>query len=371
MFCEYPVHSLNYDDLKLQRFTSGAMVRTEGGFHLVADPFRNPIQSLSGALSPVGSLMDKLKVALLRNRLIGKSVEEIFSEPEERLTTYLLNTGGFSQNMIDRFFRPFYQGIFLSSLDEQSSTMFQFLFKMFSSAPASIPSEGIGAAPRQIAASLPKHLVQITLNTPVLNIQQSKVILPQNQSVSAESVIIATDGCVAAELLNSKISKPKSRGSFCLYFTSPNPPPITKPLLILNGERDGLVNNMFFPSSVSPSYAPTGQILISTTIVEDLHSAATTEQRKEAVLDQMTQWYGSKEVSQWKFLKEYHIPHSQPAQVPPNESFDKNPEIEPGLFVCGDHRNTPTVNGAIASGLRAADAVLKTLDRKKNMVAAV
>jgi hypothetical protein len=33
--------------------------------------------------------------------------------------------------MVDRFFRPFFQGIFLSALNLQSSRMFEFVFKMF------------------------------------------------------------------------------------------------------------------------------------------------------------------------------------------------------------------------------------------------
>lgn len=51
---------------------------------------------------------------------------------------------------------PFEQGIFLSPLAEQSSRMFDFVFKMFAVGYASLPEGGMGEVPRQIAAELPE-----------------------------------------------------------------------------------------------------------------------------------------------------------------------------------------------------------------------
>lgn len=50
----------------------------------------------------------------------------------------------------------FSQGIFLSPLEEQSSRMFEFVFKMFSVGAASLPEGGMGQVPLQIAADLPE-----------------------------------------------------------------------------------------------------------------------------------------------------------------------------------------------------------------------
>lgn len=47
------------------------------------------------------------------------------------------------------------QGIFLSPLREQSSRMFEFVFKMFAVGSASLPDGGMGQVPEQIAADLP------------------------------------------------------------------------------------------------------------------------------------------------------------------------------------------------------------------------
>lgn len=48
------------------------------------------------------------------------------------------------------------QGIFLSPLKEQSSLLFNFVFKMFSVGSASLPEGGMGEVPKQIAADLPE-----------------------------------------------------------------------------------------------------------------------------------------------------------------------------------------------------------------------
>lgn len=61
---QYPMarRELDYSDLRLAQFRPGAFVFTDGGLHLVADPFRRPQDLLQGLAAPVGSLLDKAKV---------------------------------------------------------------------------------------------------------------------------------------------------------------------------------------------------------------------------------------------------------------------------------------------------------------------
>lgn len=267
----------------------------------------------------------------------------------------------FSPSFVSAFFRPFYQGIFLAPLQEQSAAMFSFVFKMFASAPASLPAAGIGAISRQLADILPASLVEIRCNTPVSHIEAGKVTLGERSSslLEAPVVIVATEGPEAARLLHGDIVS-TSRGSICVYFTKDGPAPLKKPLLVLNGdENDGPVNNMFFPSTVAPSYAPPGTTLISTTIVGDELNQPDKE-LESAVRAQMTAWFGQEEVSQWNFLRAYRIPHSQTPQLP-DFNFERSSIVGDGIFVCGDHRDTPTLNGAISSGQAAAREAIKYL----------
>ena len=56
----------------------------------------------------------------------------------------------------------------------------------------------------------------------------------------------------------------------------------------------------------------------------------------------------------------YRIPYSQPVQAPPTD-LERPVSLGGGLFVCGDHRESATHDGALRSGRRAAEAVLAEL----------
>jgi protoporphyrinogen oxidase len=330
----------------------------------VADPFRAPLRALSGVLAPVGSLVDKLRVAMLRLSVTAASSDELLAGgvgTSKKSTEEYLGER-FTPDMIDKFFRPFYQGIFLAPLGEQSARMFAFVFQMFSQAPAALPARGIGAVADQLAASLPRDLVSIELNQKVSSLSDT----------NADVVIVATDGPSAARLLadvaSANVEDPGSRGSICLYFSSNSPAPIQAPILVLNGNGGGsgsdggVVNNMFFPTNVCDTYAPPGRTLISTTIVGD-ELGKSDEELEALVRSQMSQWFGDAEVERWSFIRSYRIPHSQPFQHPEAE-FEKPARsmVSPGLFVCGDYRNTPTFNGALVSGRLAAEEAINYLE---------
>jgi Flavin containing amine oxidoreductase len=64
----------------------------------------------------------------------------------------------------------------------------------------------------------------------------------------------------------------------------------------------------------------------------------------------------------WRHLETYRIPHAQPALPPGTLDPPERPvRLRPGRYVCGDHRDNASINGALASGRRAADAVLEDL----------
>ena len=58
----------------------------------------------------------------------------------------------------------------------------------------------------------------------------------------------------------------------------------------------------------------------------------------------------------WEHLRTDVIPHGQPAQTPPF-SPRRRVALGEGLFVCGDHRDTASIQGAMFSGERTALAV--------------
>lgn len=77
----------------------------------------------------------------------------------------------------------------------------------------------------------------------------------------------------------------------------------------------------------------------------------------QKVRSDLAAWFGESTVSKLRHLKTYRIPFAQPAQEPPT-NLRQSAVAGEGLFVCGDHRTAATLEGAIASGLDAAAAVL-------------
>ena len=129
---------LDYPALQLQSFEPGALVRINGKFHRVSDPWRRPSEAMSTLMAPIGSVSDKLDLGKLRAKLSGDSQED--PQAGQISTMQYLRDFGFSSAMIDSFFRPFLGGIFLERELLTSSRMFEFVFRMFSSGEAS-PSQ--------------------------------------------------------------------------------------------------------------------------------------------------------------------------------------------------------------------------------------
>src|SRR5450631_1357053 len=145
--------ALDYEGLHLRRFLPGALVWHGGRFHRFADPFREPVAAMNLLFDPIISVMDKVHVARLRSDVCRLKNEKCFEQPESTSIAFL-KSYGFSEKIIQRFFVPFFGGVFLENDLVTSSRYFEFLFKMFSAGSVCIPSRGIEEIPRQLAASL-------------------------------------------------------------------------------------------------------------------------------------------------------------------------------------------------------------------------
>jgi hypothetical protein len=136
-----------------------------------------------------------------------------------------------------------------------------------------------------------------------------------------------------------------------LYHAAPRPP-LDEPILLLDGERELIVNTVVL-TAAAPGYAPAGQSLVSTSVLGADHELAELERRVRARLAVL---YDTDTIG-WRHLASYPIRAAVPAQRPPLR-LRRPVRLRPGLFVCGDHRDTSSIQGAVVSGHRAARAVL-------------
>lgn len=330
--------------LDLHRFEPGALVRYEGRFHRVVDPWRRPFRALASVFSPIGSLADKRRVGALRGEVLDVGYDDLLARPETSAAARLAERG-FTPSAVDRFFRPFFGGVFLERALATSSRLLEYLFRAFAVGDATLPSEGMGAIPRQLAARLPAGCVRTGVR--VEAVAPTRATLSTGEPVGASAVVVATEAPEARGLL--QVDVPEMRGVTCLHFAADRDP-VSEPVLVLNAEPGGVVNDLAVLSAVAPGYAPPGAALVSVTVL----GAGPVD--VEAVRAEIGRWFGD-EVRRWRLLRTLRIPHALPAFLPPTTPA-KPATVRPGLYVAGDHRATPSLQGALESGRRAAEALL-------------
>lgn len=291
---------------------------------------------------------------------------------------------GLDDGVIDRFFRPFFGGIFNAPLEEQSSVLFEFVLRMFLDGSAALPAGGLGAVPAQLAQRVRDAGGSIHVRSAVRRVdlgqpshgEAHRVMLADGRTLTCDHLIVATERAEAARLLGqprqasdaSDASVPNASRrltSACLYFAIEGAPPVADPVLVLNGRlhaapraaTNAVINTLCFPSVVSRSYAPPGRHLASVTVVGD-RALAPEDELERDVREELARMFGGDEVSGWKHLRTYVI-ERQP-RPPPNPGGFNQPARAPqatGVYVCGEHCATPSLNGALRSGRLAAEAI--------------
>ena len=342
---------LDVDALDLGHFAPGAWVRHGGTFQKIGDPLRRPSQALPTLLSNVGTVLDKLKVLRLRRSVLSASTGELWARPETTTDRALRERYGFSDRMIDRFFRPFLGGVLLDPLLGASSRAFEVYFQRFSQGTAALPAGGIQAIPEQIAGGLP-HPVRFGAR--VEAVSRGEASIEGGDPVSADAVVVATDARAAGTLLG--LEAPPWKSTVQLAWAAPTPP-MTEPVLVLDGERSGPVNNAQVVSNVQPTYAPSGQSLVTASVLGRPPQSDTVLEADART--QLRSWFGPS-VDDWRLIRADHVRDALP-ELPSLDPPERSPRVQDGIYVTGDWRRNASINGALVAGRHAAEAVLADL----------
>ena len=334
---------LDMPALDLQAFEPGALVWRNGKGSVVGDPFRRPTTTLSTVTAPIGSLFDKARIGLLRHRLRSVHPARLL-QGDDTSTRAALADAGFSDTIIERFFRPLVGGIQLDPDLTDSRRAFDIIFRMLADGDSAVPAAGMQAIPQQLADRLPAGAIH--LDSPVSATTPTSITI-DGSTIAASTVVVATEGPAASELLDIAPVESKSVGA--VYFTAPEAP-ITEKYVVLDGTGRGPVLNVAVMSNVASTYAPAGSHLV--VAAAPGHDGPTIETDARA---QLRGWWGP-QVDAWEHLATYRIAHGQPRQRPP---FDpkRRVRLDDGRFVCGDHRDTASIQGAMYSGRRCGLAI--------------
>ena len=331
---------LDYEKLELCNLDSEVWIMNNNKIKKLYDPIQNPSNLLKAAFSNVGTFQDKLRLLQLRQSTTSRSTNKIFQEKE---TTSLeqINNYGFSESIINEFFKPLFGGAFLDNELDTTSRMFNFVYKIFSIAPIAIPKYGMKSIPEQLEAKLES---KISFNTNVVKLDNKNVFL-ENETLSADVIVLAANHDSAKKLIPS-IDEMSWNSTSCYYFVADSPPFSSK-VVLLNGNNRGEINNVFVPTNISKAYSPNNKSIISVSTIG-------LNNNESEIRNELNNWFGN-QTEDWKLLHTYHIEQALPRMSVPSVS---HLQYVNGIHMCGDYLTSSSIHGSMHSGRMTANQII-------------
>ena len=330
---------LDLDELNLKYFKPGAAVHYGNSFEIVSDPLRDISKVFSTIFSNITTVSDKLKILSLKNSLSNYNIEE--DKTDDITTLRFLKQYGFSEKMIDNFFIPFFSGIFHEKTLDTSSKFFKYVFSNFNNGLASLPEKGMQAIPEQLMSKI--DIECLMMEKTALNIDdEKKIMFDDGDIIKGENIILTGESTTLAEKIKYEYNEVNT-----IYFTTENE--------IENGDyihlypEDDLINNIAIPSSISSAYSNSHSHLISITILEYDCSDVELIQK---IRKRLSNYYGG-EPGSYEFLRTFSISKATIKQ--PVGHFERKKIVKNGLIIAGEQSTNGSIEGAIISGLNAAD----------------
>jgi phytoene dehydrogenase-like protein len=333
---------LDLDALDLGWFLTGARVWADGRSHRVVDPRSRPASLPATAAAPIGSLREKVALAAFSARNGYLPVSRLMAAPE-RTAAEALARAGLRGAVLDRFLRPFLAGVLLEDDLQTSSRYLDLLWRSFVRGRIGLPAHGMQAVGEQLAGRLPAGALHLDCRVTGL---AGRVLETAHGRITADAVVVATDPATAAELLPAVHASAPREVTTHLHVLPSSP--WDEALLVLGRPGGQLVNSAVL-TDAQPRYSPDGRALVASSTLARTREADVREEIARA---------HDVAPGDLAHLTSVTVPGAQPAALPPLE-LRRPVDLGGGVFVCGDHRDTPSIQGAMASGARAARAVLR------------
>ncbi len=336
---------VDVDALELGSFDAGVMVRAVDGLRIVADPVRAP-QHLAATLR--SGLLDPADLWALGRWMAPAMVapQRSMGPMDLPLRDALDAAGahGRLRHVLDRFIA----GVLVDSHGTTSAAFTRLLLRVFALGRPGLPAGGMRELPAQLADGLP-----VRLDSPVEEVRRlgegaGMAVLVAGQTLRARAVVVATDVTTASRL--TTLPSHPVKGLVTWWFAA-DEAPTPHALLAVEGRGHdapvGPVWNTAVVTHAQPSYAPPDRHLVQATTLLDRPDGDAPETVVRAHLADL---YGC-DASRWELVVRHRIPDALPAMPPPLDA--RRPvELSPGLYVCGDHRDTASIQGALVSGQR-------------------
>lgn len=332
----YPMVQKHLDlkALNLNYYKPGALLFFNGKKERIGDPLRDFSALWPTLVSTAGSLKDKWKIFKLSLQLKRTSLDDIFAA-KETTTLAFLRDYGFTDRLINSFFKPFFTGIFLEEELRTSSRMFRFIFKLFSEGYAAIPKQGIGAVAQQLQSNLRQTTFQF--NTTVQLSTTGNILNERNETIPADAMLCSTP-------LHTQIAW-KSSHNFYFETTEWAFKPGIIGLLTAPETYANNINYLF--DTKTP-------ILSVTVVKESTHTVTDLEQLVREELKQHCN------IETGELIKHYHIKKALPDLETIRKDFTPKRDSPNSIFI-GDYTLNGSLNAAMQSGEAGAQLIMNQL----------
>lgn len=352
----YPAlrRSVDLDALALGSFPVGVQVRTADGMAELRHPVRHPLSILPTLRSGLVTARDA--VALARWAAPGLVLPLSRLARNDVALREGWDAAGLRGPLRTAVLEPFLAGVLAEGRGKTSNAFAQLLVRYFALGRPGLPAQGIAAVPEQLAAHARTAGADIRLGARVEGLSADgegvRVELIGGDTVRAARVVVAVGPDAVADL--TALPRPSTNGLQTWWFAAAEPP-TTSALLTVDGrgrDRGPVVNTVVMTHTV-PSYASAGRHLIAATCLLPHGSdpAGETDVRRH-----LSEIWGA-DISAWDLIRRDDIVDALPSQPAPLGAA-RSPRYAERLYVTGDHRDTASIQGALASGERAARAVL-------------
>ncbi len=336
------------DALELRPFEPAAAVRgADGALHRYADPRRRPGLLPRAAMDPLLPLRGKAALAAWTARVLAAGPRRVGAQAA-RSAAEDLAAAGVPSAAVDRVLRPFLSGVLGEAELATSAAFVRLVWRSFAVGTIAVPAGGMGDLPAQLAAALPDGVLRLGRRVEAV---RPGAVRADGAEIAARAVVVATDPVTAAALLPG-VAAPRMHALTTLYHVAPTAP-ARGPTLHLDGTGGPLASTVVV-TEAAPAYSPDGRALVSSSFL------GTAERLPEPVVRrELTRLYGVS-TDDWVHLHTVAVPRALPA-LPAGSPLRRDVALGDGLFVAGDHRDTPSQQGALVSGRRTAEAVLHAL----------
>ncbi|MFD8304126.1 NAD(P)/FAD-dependent oxidoreductase [Streptomyces sp. NPDC059690] len=360
------------DALVLRPFAPGVLLHSDGRHHRAgavagaggARGALHAVRALASAprataapraSAPLGTAVDQARLGAALTRLAAMPVERLLARPESP-ARQALAARGVPARTVDGFLRPLLAALLCDPELTTSSRCADLALRSFAAGRLCVPEGGAETLPELLRRALPPGTVRTGVR--VTSVSTNAVTTAEHGEIRCRAVLLATDARAAAELLPG-LRVPDFH-QLTVVHHSADEAPATGASLLLDADRGGPVAHTAVVSAVDPSRAPAGRVLVSSTVLGPPPADLDT-----AVRMHLSRLYGTS-TRRWETLAVHHTAEAVPAMRPPHD-LRRPVRLLAGLYVCGDHRDTSTVQGALHSAHRASTAILADLGAAGSM----